>query len=268
LGFISLKRKKENYKMRRYSPKALSLSVLCVALLIQGCASTFAPSVDFPDEVKSSSVEIEEESSGLSKERKPPKNNQESAQYSRLSGFQEGASEGSLFNPVSFANQFQDRRARQVGDVLIVDIVENIDSRQQNTTAVKKNDEFAINTPQIRGVFGLRALDANASSSKDFKGEGSTAASNQITGTVSVIVTEVLPSGNLRVKGEKQIGTNREVEAVRFYGIVNPNSIRGGNRVPSNEVAEARIEYRGKGAIDSVQTMGWLSRFFLTISPF
>jgi flagellar L-ring protein precursor FlgH len=72
----------------------------------------------------------------------------------------------------------------------------------------------------------------------------------------------------LRVAGEKKIGVNRQVETVRFYGIVDPFSIRPGNRVLSNQIADARIEYTGEGTIDTVQMMGWLSRIFLSVLPF
>ncbi|MBU3748783.1 MAG: flagellar basal body L-ring protein FlgH, partial [Burkholderiaceae bacterium] len=86
--------------------------------------------------------------------------------------------------------------------------------------------------------------------------------------TITTTVMEVLPNGNLRIAGEKQIGTNREVERLRFYGVVAPVTIRNGNRVQSSQVADARIEYVGNGSIDSAQVMGWLSRFFLSALPF
>ena len=79
---------------------------------------------------------------------------------------------------------------------------------------------------------------------------------------------EVLPNNNLIVSGEKQIGINQGSEFIRFSGVVNPNTIVNGNTVTSTQVADARIEYRGTGYIDEAQTMGWMSRFFLTFLPF
>jgi flagellar L-ring protein precursor FlgH len=81
-------------------------------------------------------------------------------------------------------------------------------------------------------------------------------------------VIEVLPNNNLIVSGEKQIGINQGSEFIRFSGVVNPNTIVNGNTVTSTQVADARIEYRGTGYIDEAQTMGWMSRFFLTFLPF
>jgi len=80
-------------------------------------------------------------------------------------------------------------------------------------------------------------------------------------------VIDVLPNGNLLVSGEKQVGINQGHEFIRLSGVINPINIMR-NTVSSVQVADARIEYRGSGYLDEAQTMGWLSRFFMTISPF
>jgi len=70
------------------------------------------------------------------------------------------------------------------------------------------------------------------------------------------------------VSGEKQIGLNHDDEFIRFSGVVDPATIGFSNSVSSVQVADARIEYRGSGAVDSAQVMGWLAKFFLTFLPF
>src|SRR5690606_12192379 len=100
------------------------------------------------------------------------------------------------------------------------------------------------------------------------EGKGSSSATNVFSGTLTTTVIGVLPNGNLQVAGEKQIAINRGSEYVRFSGVVDPRSITGNNTVSSTQVADARIEYRSKGVMDEVQTMGWLQRFFLNIAPF
>lgn len=241
-------------------------AVIFVSMFLGAC-STFAPSVHFPGD---DAPVADAQKSTKETERETAKSRTvEEAQYYRSEMEQRyGNAEGSLFNPYSHSGLFEDRRARNVGDLLTVVIAENIDSQSSSSTDVSRNNEIDVNTPSVGFLFDLKPLRKSASSSSDFSGDGSTRSRNTFTGTISVVVTDVLPSGNLRVKGERQIGTNREVESVKFYGLVNPDTIRSGNRVVSTEVAEARIEYRGKGQIDSAQAMGWLSRFFLTVLPF
>ena len=107
-----------------------------------------------------------------------------------------------------------------------------------------------------------------AESSNTFEGKGENTSSNNFTGTLTVTVIEVYPNGNLLVSGEKQIGLKEGEEFVRFSGVVNPNTITASNTVQSTQVADARIEYKANGFIDSAQVMGWLGRFFLTFLPF
>jgi flagellar L-ring protein precursor FlgH len=83
-----------------------------------------------------------------------------------------------------------------------------------------------------------------------------------------VTVIEVLPSGNLVVSGEKQIGINQGSEFVRFSGVVSPNRISVGNVISSSQVADMRVEYRGNGYVDEAQTLGWFQRILLSVNPF
>ncbi len=238
------------------------LALLLTLGSMSGCAS-FNPSVDFPDEMGASTKPAGKQEMRIAQE------DPNSAQFHKeMAMARNQSTDGSLFNSSTYSGLFEDRRARQVGDLLTIVVQESIDSQQQNETSVSRRDDISLRTPEIRGFFNLRGIDGSATSDKDFSGEGATRANNRVTGTVAVVVTEVLPSGNLRVKGERQIGTNREVEYIKFYGIVNPETIRSGNRVASTEVAEARIEYRGRGQVDSAQAMGWMSRFFLSVMPF
>jgi flagellar L-ring protein precursor FlgH len=166
---------------------------------------------------------------------------------------------------------FEDVRARDVGDTLVVKLEERINSTQSNNTSTQRTASARAGIPSLAKLPGgglLRGLGIEADSDNKFNAKGATGASNILSGTVAVTVTEVLPNGNLVVAGEKQIGTNRETERVRFSGVVNPTNIVGGNTVSSTQVADARIEYRGQGAIDDAQTVGWLSRFFFSVLPF
>ncbi|MCB1995497.1 MAG: flagellar basal body L-ring protein FlgH, partial [Rhodoferax sp.] len=92
-------------------------------------------------------------------------------------------------------------------------------------------------------------------------------ASNDFKGTITATVTRVLPNGHLIITGEKQIGVNSNVDVLRFSGQVDPRSIKPGNTVSSTQVANVRLEHRGRGAQAEAQVIGWLARVFLSILP-
>lgn len=165
---------------------------------------------------------------------------------------------------------FEDRRARRIGDVLTINIAENLSATQRSGSSIDRSGSTSIGVPTLQ-KFPIRALQGaavEASSDTQFDGKGETSNNNVFTGSITVTVVEVLPNGHLVVSGDKQIGINRDVQSVRVSGVVDPASILQGNVVSSTKVADARFDWRGRGQINEAQTMGWLSRFFMTVSPF
>ena len=108
---------------------------------------------------------------------------------------------------------------------------------------------------------------ASGTSTNTFAGKGATESSNDFFGSISVVVTEVLPNGHLLIAGEKQIGVNSNVDVLRFSGQVDPLLILPGNTIQSVQIANVRVEHRGRGQQADAQSIGWLSRFFLNILP-
>jgi flagellar L-ring protein precursor FlgH len=94
-----------------------------------------------------------------------------------------------------------------------------------------------------------------------------TGQSNSLVGEISVVISEVLPNGTMRIRGEKSLRINRGNETIRISGIVRPGDISADNRVASTRVADARIDYVGRGEIQRASRQGWLQRFFSIISP-
>ncbi|WP_411877553.1 flagellar basal body L-ring protein FlgH [Polaromonas sp. YR568] len=166
---------------------------------------------------------------------------------------------------------FEDRRPRYVGDILTIVISENIN-------ASKNSAADASRTGSVSSVLGLvpKLLSGLISGDQDADGAGKNILSakgganskNTFNGVITVTVVEVLDNGNLLVSGEKQMLINQGTEYIRFSGVVNPRTVGANNAVPSNQVADARIEYSAKGYIDEAQTMGWLQRVFLNVLPF
>jgi len=179
---------------------------------------------------------------------------------------------GAIFNAAGYRPMFEDNRPRYVGDILTININEKFAASSKKDSSVAKSGTVAAAAPNIQlpvGVLqGLNSMSVNGSSSNTFSGKGDSNANNSFIGTITVTVIEVLGNGNLVVAGEKQLGTNREVEFIRFSGVVNPAQIMTGNIVASTQVADARIELRGQGQVDEAAVMGWLGRFFLSFLPF
>jgi flagellar L-ring protein precursor FlgH len=165
---------------------------------------------------------------------------------------------------------FEDRRARNVGDTLIITINEKIAASKKSGSTTSRKGDSAFGVPTLTGVPGKSFLgaDLKANSETTFEGKGDSSSNNAFTGTIAVTVIDVYPNGNLLVSGEKQMSINQGSEFVRFSGVVNPVNLSTSNTVSSTQVADARMEYKGTGYLDEAQTMGWLSRVFMSVLPF
>lgn len=177
---------------------------------------------------------------------------------------------GAIFNVANSRPLFEDRRARFVGDTLTINIVEKTQASKISENKTERTQTIDASVPTIAGLpfKGVQGLALAANDTNKFDGKGQNNSSNDFTGTITVTVIEVYPNGNLLVSGEKQMGLKEGEEFIRFSGVVNPNYITGANTVQSTQVADARMEFKANGFIDSAQVMGWLSRFFLTVLPF
>lgn len=182
---------------------------------------------------------------------------------------QAAAGNGSIYNVATARPLFEDRRARLVGDTLTINIAEKTAAAKKSDTKADRSDARAFAVPEVVGLpfKSFQGGKLSASSSTGFEGSGENTSSNNFTGVITVTVIEVYPNGNLLVSGEKQIGLKEGEEFVRFSGVVNPTTITASNTVQSTQIADARIEYKANGFIDSAQVMGWLGRFFLTFMP-
>ena len=177
---------------------------------------------------------------------------------------------GSLFQNAGYRPAFEDRRARAVGDTVTIQIVENVTASQKSTSTVNRTSSIdskatalPFNSPEGLGKLGIGASTNNA-----FSGKGGTESANTFSGSITATVIEVQPNGHLVVAGEKQIGVNQNVDVLRFSGTVDPRLVQPGSIVSSTQVANVRVESRGRGAQGEAQTVGWISRFFLALQPF
>lgn len=191
--------------------------------------------------------------------------------------------DGVIFDVRNNISLFEDYRARRPGDILTVQLQEQTDAEKETETTISKNNSNSITNPTLFGTtpqFNLpsqlplantrdNTLAFNLSSDSDFSGQGDSDQSNKLTGDISVSVVEVLPNGNLVIRGEKVITINQGNEYIRISGIINPRDIDANNSISSKRVADAQISYVGDGPTQDANVMGWLSRFFISaVMPF
>jgi flagellar L-ring protein precursor FlgH len=177
---------------------------------------------------------------------------------------------GAIYQTAAVQPLFEDRRARRVGDIITINLVENTSAQKASNASATRGSSMTggITTATRVPLSGLGGMNIDAGVDSEFAGKGAAAANNAFTGTITVTVIDVYANGNLLVSGEKQIAINQGNEYIRFSGVINPNNVTGSNTVQSTQVADARIEYKGSGYIDESQQMGWMQRFFVALLPF
>ncbi len=169
---------------------------------------------------------------------------------------------GAIYSASTYRPLFEDRRARLVGDNLTIAISERTSAGKNVANTASKDGKVGVTIP---GPYIGTDLSASQGISNSDKAEAN--AANNFTGTVTATVTEVLPNGNLRVRGEKQVAFDRGTEYIRFSGIVNPVNIGANNTVQSTAVADMRVEYRTGATFDRAAMQSALARFFFSILP-
>lgn len=177
----------------------------------------------------------------------------------------EAAADGSLYNAATSRDLFGDPKARRVGDILTIALVEQTQANNKSSTTTSKNSRTDLSAPTLLGrqiTLDGRPLTFNLDGARDFEGEGETSQSNQLTGEITVTVAKRLSNGALVVRGEKWLHINQGRELVQIAGIVRPEDIGPDNTVASTRVADARIVYTGRGTLAESNAMGWLARFF------
>ncbi len=195
----------------------------------------------------------------------------------------EQAASGAIWQPGYDVALFEDVKARRIGDLLTIRLVEATNAEKSSRTKTDRETNTSIENPTILGTtpqFDLpgalplagtedNTLESRVSATHEFEGSGDSSQRNRLTGDITVTVADVLPNGNLLVRGEKRLTLNNGNEYIRISGIVRPIDVRTDNSVPSTRVADATIIYSGDGAPADASKLGWLARFFVSaVFPF
>ena len=146
---------------------------------------------------------------------------------------------------------FGKSRSFQVGDVITVLLNESSQAtRTQNGTITRDSSNNMIPTGLSSwgaGVGGLMKGIKMDGGSMSNKGTGAADQQASLTGSVAVAVVEVMPNGNLVLRGEKQLALTEGSEIIQVAGIIRPDDVAPNNTVQSRRLANAQIAYRGTG---------------------
>ncbi len=172
---------------------------------------------------------------------------------------------------------YRDFRAWEPMDLLTIVVNEVSIGRHFGLTEVKGKSEYQA---AIENFFGLEEQTQQwkyppdlsslikAATKNDFKGEGQTNRQAQLTARISGVVVEVLPSGLLRVEGEKIMSVNNEEQVMVISGLVRTRDISSDNEVQSSKIAQMRVDFYGKGTVGEAQYGGWFGRLLRILWPF
>lgn len=175
--------------------------------------------------------------------------------------------DGSLYQDSYGLSLFGDRKAHFVGDVITITLSESTVSKKSSNVNVKKEDSVNFNS----GAGTLLGMDpsankvnlaTNVAQNRKFGGNSGADQSNSLQGNITVTVAEIMPNGNLVVRGEKWMTLNSGDEFIRISGIVRPDDVAPDNTILSTRLANAKISYSGTGSLADSQKMGWLAKFF------
>lgn len=193
------------------------------------------------------------------------------------------SAEGSLWRPGT-PMLYVDARARSVGDTLTVDIMQTSTSTMAANTTTARTSSIDGSVDNALGA--MRSLEASnknlgvdskgtqsdtllkADLTDSHKGTGSIDRSGSISASIGARVVEVYPNGNLVIFGKQEMKVNNETQYIIVSGVVRPEDIDASNTVQSTSLADAHIEYVGRGVIADKQRTGWGTRLIDMIWPF
>jgi flagellar L-ring protein precursor FlgH len=185
-------------------------------------------------------------------------------------------SAGSIYSEAQ-PGYLEDTRALRVGDIALIKIDEHANAQGGATTTLKKDTSRSASVTSLLGLMPAmqkaypnidpKALLAMASQN-DFDGEGQTQRAGDLSGSIGVHVKQEMPNGDLFVEGTKVVMINHEEYHLYVSGVIRPADIQPDNSVDSSLVADARVEFTGRGDINDQNERGWLTKFLDFVNPF
>lgn len=187
----------------------------------------------------------------------------------------EPVTSGSLW-PENGRGLFADFRAYRVGDLVTIRIDESSEAAGDANTSIDRETNAQVGLPNFLGLTqalekAYPAMDTakliEFMAKSNFRGRGETSRDTQVVGSIAVRVKKVLPNGDLFVEGTKVILINDEEVHIYVSGAVRAEDIDSSNAVASSAIADAQIEFSGRGVLADNQKQGWFARLFAKIRP-
>ena len=177
------------------------------------------------------------------------------------SGIQPGtAAAASLW--VDGTNLVGDKKPGKVGDIVTVLVRENTKTKDKGKTNVTKTNDNSVSDGT--GIFSfLKAFGFNSKS--DMKGDGSTERTHVAQTSITCLVTDMLPNGNLIIEGTRDVTTHEENLELKIVGVIRPEDVDANNNILSDRIANAEIGIKGRGALTRIQKPGLLTQILQTI---
>ena len=182
---------------------------------------------------------------------------------------------GSLFSDAN-PGYLEDTRAVRVGDFVVININENANAQGDANTSLSKDNSASAGVTAMLGIVPAlkRAypdidptqLVAFASKS-GFVGQGSTERQGQLTGSIAVRVVKEMPNGDLFIEGTKVVLINNEEYHLYLSGLVRPTDIAKDNSIASTRIADAQLEFTGRGDLADQQHKGWFGKLLDMFNP-
>lgn len=167
---------------------------------------------------------------------------------------------------------FTDQRALRENDVVVVRVEEIANAQRSSDTQLDRQARFSGDVAAFLSRVGTPSFDLSAKGSANsdtgLQAQGSTGRSEKLTATVPSLVRKVLPNGNLFIEGHRVVLVNQEEQHFYISGVVRPIDIDQQNSVKSSLIADAEIEFTGRGVLTDNQNQGALARFWSYIWPF
>lgn len=183
---------------------------------------------------------------------------------------------GSLFQPARAEYLFADNRASRVGDIVQVKVMESASASSEAGTTADKESNVNVGVDNFLGqdqlLDSLGALGASpaigAESTTEFDNDASTSRTTDVSATVAARVVKVLPNGLMQIEGKSETQVNDETQIVRVSGLVRSRDIGPDNSISSASIADADIQYFGRGVLADKQSPGWMIRIIDNVWPF